>query len=159
MMIVKWSKIHYAIFSVSSTANLDTTVAFHAFNTVNPVRTAAKGTIILNHVATNIGNAYEPMTGMFTVPVTGLYEFQASIMSAQVGVFQRGAIYVDNDRVAISVSDSSQGQWAQATMKSILHVHAGQKVYLKNIEVSVKEFFSFLAEPYTTFSGLLIKAD
>ena len=141
-----------------STATLETTVAFHALNDGNDVQTAAYGTIILSHVVTNIGNAYDPLTGVFTVPVSGLYDFQASILSAHVGTGQHAyaAIYVDSDRAALAISDTGFGPWNQATMKSIIHVNAGQKVYLKNVENAVKEF---KGGPYNSFSGFLINAD
>ena len=95
-------------------------MAFHALNDGNDVQTAAYGTIILSHVVTNIGNAYDPMTGVFTVPVSGLYDFQASILSAHVGTGQHAyaAIYVDSDRAALAISDTGFGPWNQATMKS-----------------------------------------
>ena len=144
-----------------STAVLGTTVAFHAWNNANPVQTAALGTIVLNHAVTNVGNAYDPLTGVFTAPVSGLYDFQATVMSAHAGSGQRvyAAMNVDNTRVAIALSDTNHGHWNQATMKSIVHVSAGQKVYLQNTDNSVVEYYSSHAEPYTTFSGILITAD
>ena len=135
---------------------MDQKVAFHAWNSANSVQATAGGTIVLNHATTNVGNAYDTLTGVFTVPVSGLYDFQASIMSARVGARQhvRAAIFVDNSRVALAISDTDHGFWNQATMKSIVYLQAGQRVYLKNTESVAHDFM----EPYTTFSGYLITA-
>ena len=144
------------IVSVLSIASLDTTVAFHAWNNARYVQATAGGTIILNYTSSNVGNAFDTLTGVFTAPVSGLYDLQASIMSARVGANQHAhvAIFVDNNSVALAISDTDHGFWNQATMKTIIQVNAGQRVYLKNTELVARDYL----EPNTTFSGFLIKA-
>ena len=136
-------------------------MAFYAYNSANPVQTQAHGTIILNHAVTNVGNAYDTMTGVFTAPVSGVYDFHASIMDYQRGPGEEiyGGLYVGNQRVALAVSDSESRDWDLATLKAIVHLQAGQRVYLQNISNKLVQYFSSPALPYTAFSGFLIKAD
>ena len=136
-------------------------MAFHAWSDSYPVQVAAHGTIVLNHAATNVGNAYDALTGVFTAPVSGLYDFQASIMDYHLnsGSYVRGAIYVDSSIEAITLSDSRHGFHDHGTMKAIVHVNAGQRVYLKNPDNAAHDYYDGKTFPYTSFSGFLIKAD
>jgi len=65
-------------FSVSCLVNLEKSVAFHAWSNHNPIHAAAGAILVLDHVATNVGNAYDSLTGVFTAPLSGLYDFQGS---------------------------------------------------------------------------------
>ena len=136
-------------------------MAFHALNNANPIQEASFGTIILNHAVTNIGNAYNTLTGVFTAPVSGLYDFQATIMSYNPGTkpFIHAGIYVESGMVGLTLSDSLHGHFSQSAVKAVVHVNAGQQVYLKNVDNRTAEYYDSLGEPYTTFSGFLIKAD
>ena len=136
-----------------------TTVAFHACHKTNPLSVTAKKTLTLNHAVTNIGNAYDTQTGIFTVPIDGLYDFQATIMNnVDIAVTAYVGLYVDNDMMAKGVSDSRHGCWDQSTIRAVVYVKKGQKVYLKNVS-SAAEYYGSISEPYTTFSGFLINAD
>ncbi|KAK7111788.1 complement C1q-like protein 3 isoform X2 [Littorina saxatilis] len=143
------------------TAILNKTVAFHAWGSTNPVQATALGNIILNHAATNIGNAFDTLTGVFSAPVSGLYDFQASVVSYDRGAnkYVHGAIYVDDAIQAIGISDNRHGYYGQATFKTVVHVKAGQKVYVKNTDNKVSQYYDSLGSPHTTFSGFLIRAD
>ena len=57
-------------------ATLERSVAFYAWHNTNPLHTGPQGTLVLDHVITNIGNAYDGTTGVFTVPTSGIYDFQ-----------------------------------------------------------------------------------
>ena len=58
---------------------LDHVVAFHVSNTQTHIHVVANGIIPFNHVITNIGQAFDTLTGVFTCPVSGLYDFQVSV--------------------------------------------------------------------------------
>lgn len=64
---------------VCSTASLEKTVAFHVWANHNPLHAAANTILVLDHVALNVGNSYDPLTGVFTAPVSGLYDFQVGL--------------------------------------------------------------------------------
>ena len=147
----------FDLVSFVCTANLDTTVAFYAFNTDKPAATLSGSTIILDHAATNVGNAYDTTTGVFTAPVSGLYDFQASIMPSEPGHQSYARLLVNGRLVAIAVADTEHNQWDQSTVRAVVHVTANQQVRLEAYGYS--NYYSASAEPYTTFSGYLIKAD
>ena len=137
---------------------LDTTVAFYALHDTNPLLVDSNETLILNYAATNIGNAYDTQTGVFTAPVNGLYDFQATI-TIYVNIVSQvcAGLYVDDCMLAKGAAYISGS--VQSTLRAVAHVKKGQKVCLKNALSSEAEYYSCLAEPYTTFSGFLIKAD
>ena len=141
--------------------SLHKTIAFYAWNSANPVHTAAYGTLILNHAETNIGNAYNTRTGLFTAPVSGLYYFQTTFLSYRLGSGQQvhTAIYVGSNIMAEGISDTNHGHYDQTTINTIVHVDAGDEVYVKNMESAARDYFDSMTDQRTTFSGFLINAD
>nr|KAG5711594.1 hypothetical protein BaRGS_016776 [Batillaria attramentaria] len=133
-----------------------TTVGFHAWGSVSPVNTVSKGTVILGHVKTNDGNAYDPNTGLFTAPVPGLYYFHATFMDHDLSDRIDALISVDGAAVAGTVADSRHGYWDNPAVAAVVHLNAGQKVQLQSNNNEVDHFYGGL---YTTFSGFLIRAD
>ena len=68
-------------------------------------------------------------------------------------------LYVDNDIQAEGLSDSRHNYYDQPTINAVVHVQAGQRVYLKNPDSFTADYVSSSVGPYTTFSGFLIRAD
>ena len=132
-------------------------VAFYAWSDSNPLHAESGTTLILDHAATNLGNAYNTTTGVFTAPVAGVYDFQASILCKLLPGAAWVNIVVDGRIVARGVSDNRHGYYDQATMKAIVHVDAGSKVYLRNHLRA--DFYGGTGSHFTTFSGFLIKED
>nr|KAG5700179.1 hypothetical protein BaRGS_011022 [Batillaria attramentaria] len=132
-----------------------TTVAFYAWST-STITATPLGTLIIPGAATNIGNAYDPQTGFFTSPVSGLYMFHATLMDHDQTGYSEAGIYVDGSQVAETISDSRHGYWDNPAMAAIVHVTAGQKVHVRSNDNTVTHFYG---AKYTTFSGFLIRAD
>nr|KAG5695679.1 hypothetical protein BaRGS_022356 [Batillaria attramentaria] len=112
------------------------------------------GVIISDHVLTNIGNAYDPQTGFFTAPVSGLYQFRANFMDEDKREYVDAGIFVGSSWVARSISDQTLGNWDNNAIAVVVHVAAGQKVALHSQTPRVTHLHR-----YTTFSGFLIRAD
>lgn len=68
-------------------------------------------------------------------------------------------IFIDGRQVAEGVADSQHGFWDQTTIRAVVHVTSGQKVMVRNILSGVAEYYSSGGQPYTTFSGFLLRAD
>ena len=49
---------------------------FHAYGGTTPVKALAGGVVHYPNVVTNEGNGFDPQTGYFTAPVSGIYDFQ-----------------------------------------------------------------------------------
>ena len=64
----------------------DGQVAFLAqFSSSGSVITPASGPFHMDKVIFNDGNGYDPLTGIFTTPVSGVYIFAAQFFSYSVG--------------------------------------------------------------------------
>ena len=139
---------------------LDRMVAFYAWHTTNPLQALPHGTLIFNHPVTNVGNAYDAETGFFTAPLAGLYEFRATIMEYHLSGVIFAGIYVDGQKMAQAISDNRQaGNYHQSTVQVVVHLNSGSRVAVKNTDDTAADYYVALAEPYTSFSGVLIKAD
>ncbi|XP_045190996.1 complement C1q tumor necrosis factor-related protein 3-like isoform X2 [Mercenaria mercenaria] len=109
-------------------------VAFQASLTIESASFKLYDTIIFNSVITNIGNAYNKHTGIFTAPVSGTYTFNTNIVSEK-GHYVEASIEV-NDIVTVSaISDhriSPDGAyfttWDQGNAVAILKLKRGDKV-------------------------------
>ena len=49
---------------------------------VGPIKSQTQTPVVFDRVVTNIGNAYDPVTGRFTAPINGTYQFNV-VVSAQ----------------------------------------------------------------------------
>nr|KAG5712073.1 hypothetical protein BaRGS_020799 [Batillaria attramentaria] len=136
--------------------SLERVVAFQAYGGQNPVSALAHGTIIASHVTLNIGNAYDPKSGFFTTPVSGLYQFHASFLDHDHADGVWAGIFVENTQVAYGISDTRTGYWDTTLIAATVHVTQGQVVQLRNDKNAVVDLFG---GHYLWFSGFLIQAD
>ncbi|ESP02576.1 hypothetical protein LOTGIDRAFT_58867, partial [Lottia gigantea] len=56
-------------------------VAFAARTRTNKAFLGPTETIVFDEVTVNNGNAYDPLTGIFTAPFNGVYHFSSTILS------------------------------------------------------------------------------
>lgn len=129
-------------------------VVFHA-EVGSSYQTFQKDNIwIYNKVITNVGNAYNPSTGKFTVPTNGIYQFHWYTLSdpkkmSHAGLFVNGRIKA---RQACNNRGGSN-QWITAGSSIALPLKKGDEVYIRNVHVSLP---THLMGPWTAFGGVLI---
>ncbi|XP_066568594.1 cerebellin-1 [Amia ocellicauda] len=109
-------------------------------------------TLVYKKVYTNIGNAYNPTTGIFTAPVKGVYDFSYSAFknSAQtMGVM----LYKNGKRIVIVYDNIAQDSQDSASNRAILQMDVGDQAYL--VLYANSQIYDN-GNNYNTFSGVLL---
>lgn len=132
-------------------AENEVAVAFSAGLSQHLLHVGDNQHIVFDHVITNVGNAYNPHSGLFIAPVSGIYVFSTSILSYDgrnnwasivVNNIPKSHIYMHDDRHAMSshtlVFELSAGDDVG------VQGHAGDAYQGENL-------------PYTIFSGFLLQ--
>ncbi|XP_070198648.1 complement C1q-like protein 3 [Littorina saxatilis] len=131
-------------------------IAFTAQFSVDPARVGQKATLKLDHFVTNIGGGYNPLTGIFTAPVSGVYAFFLTIMSDNTKWIE---VTLINDGVHLDMAhaDGTPGQsfLDQGSLLVTVHLNQGSKVWNQQQGGAS----SLRGGAWTVFSGFLIRAD
>ena len=98
----------------------------------NGIALGTKSTLRFDKTITNIGNGYDPSTGIFTAPVTGVYGFSVNMMAplrvthASVGlaIIRRGALLDEVWAAGPDVDD-------QGSTDVTTHLTAGEQVWVR----------------------------
>uniref|UniRef100_A0A8C5EFK0 Complement C1q-like protein 4 n=1 Tax=Gouania willdenowi TaxID=441366 RepID=A0A8C5EFK0_GOUWI len=109
--------------------------------------------LIFKHVFENIGNAYNPHTGLFTAPVRGVYHFEFYIHGHGDSLHVMSAALVKNEQQICTahVSQSSGGLSASNGVTLLLKV--GDVVFVRLLDNS-KLYDN--ANRHNTFSGHML---
>ncbi|ELT90756.1 hypothetical protein CAPTEDRAFT_168874 [Capitella teleta] len=108
--------------------------------------------IIFDRVVTNVGGAYDPVTGRFTSPANATYQFNV-IVAAQGRQKVRAAVMIiKNGGMIATVWAESIPYWATASNVVVLSLEKGDQVWLMLLDRA-----SYLhGYMYSTFSGFII---
>lgn len=115
-------------------------------------------TIVFETVISNYGNSYHNNTGIFEVPLSGIYLFSCSVFdqlsSTTHGSVKVHAAMVRNNvelaRVFAHADDTYRDQGAQTI---IVKADAGDRVWVKIMD---NDDLSLGGQLYTTFSGYML---
>ncbi|XP_023203176.1 complement C1q subcomponent subunit B-like [Xiphophorus maculatus] len=88
----------------------------------------ADETLKFERVITNIGNGYDPATGLFTAPVKGLYYIQVTGISGPTGELHAGVKKNRENMFAIYQKARTQ---AGASNAMVLVLEQGDRVYVQ----------------------------
>ena len=127
-------------------------IAFYATLTTHTTL-GPKQTIEFDHIITNIGNGYNGVSGIFTVPITGIYQFSTTMfqyMSSQHEIHTQ--LMKNNIAVGQNFGNSNR---ASATQTVIVAAQKSDIVYVRHHEIigSTQVIFG---QGYSSFSGFLI---
>ncbi|XP_048055135.1 complement C1q-like protein 2 [Megalobrama amblycephala] len=86
-------------------------------------------TLTYKNVFTNIGNGYNPITGVFTAPLKGAYMFRISVYSTG-GTGATAAIFKNGKKVVIGHDYQTQGE-LNASNGVVLILEVGDVVYVR----------------------------
>jgi hypothetical protein len=102
-------------------------------------------------VWTNNKNCYNPTTGVFTAPKTGLYLVSATVMSSSSKSLQ---VYLWQNENRLMSLYGAVGH-NEATVNTVLNLKKNDRLYLK-VRGGSRAIYNVKAEPYCTFSGYLL---
>ncbi|CAI5642753.1 unnamed protein product [Oreochromis niloticus] len=109
-------------------------------------------TLIFKHVITNIGNAYNPSTGIFTAPVRGAYHFELH-MFGHGGVAVGAYLYKNEGPVVIAYEHQTAGGELSGSNGASLLLEVGDQVFVRLL--NGRRIYDN-DNHHTTFSGHLI---
>jgi len=128
-----------------------TEVAFYAWITTKQTDLPVGHTIKYDGVGNNYGNGYDPNTGVFTCPTTGLYHFNIYVHPTNDAL---AAVSLRKDGVGYThaiAEPSFTGQDIVGGSARPFRLDKGDRVWVEVIEQETSLWSS-----YTTFSGHLI---
>ncbi|XP_047429504.1 complement C1q tumor necrosis factor-related protein 3-like [Mugil cephalus] len=105
--------------------------------------------LVFRRVTTNIGNAYDPDTGVFTVPVRGLYYLSFTGVVGNSGSLN--AALLKNDQVMFAIFNTG-GKHSSATNSMTLELQEGDRVWI----TMWHQHSIFDQSRLSTFSGFLV---
>uniref|UniRef100_A0A4W6FYS9 C1q domain-containing protein n=1 Tax=Lates calcarifer TaxID=8187 RepID=A0A4W6FYS9_LATCA len=120
----------------------------HGEVTLGPFNTQT--TLVFKHVVTNIGNAYDANTGVFTAPVKGAYHFEWYI--GVHGSIAGAALVKNTDHIFLAYEHQTNGFGTSSEGVTLL-LEAEDVVFLR-LWPNTKVFDNLYH--HTTFSGHLL---
>ncbi|XP_060082086.1 complement C1q-like protein 4 [Ylistrum balloti] len=126
-------------------------VAFFATRQQNLTSITLHQTIVFEDATVNVQNAYNNNTGVFTCPLTGLYEFATTIVSA--GEHHNLNFQMMMESTEIAYVHATLYEYDMGTQVAVAHCNKGQRVLIRQ---ATHSRFG-LPGGFCTFSGHLIQ--
>lgn len=141
-----------SVFSVASTSDM---VAFWAYMTTTEHSPSLHHVLVFDDVRTNIGFAFNRISGMFTAPIDGAYAFTWTIFSDKHSyIFSQ--IVINTQSFTSLITDSDEiSDYHSSTGLIIVSLNSGDVVYIRThpTERSHGNIFSGSIRGRPSFSG------
>lgn len=109
------------------------------------------GTLIFNAVISNVGNGYNPSTGVFTSPQKGTYVFFVSAIENNKQ--DLGVDIVLNSVSKVRAIGNNSAGYQTGTNMVVLNLKKGDRVWVRH---SYGKGYHTHSVPLTTFAGFLV---
>lgn len=130
------------------------TVHFSQDDGNNGIDLGSQQILKFDNVLTNVGAGYNAQTGIFTAPVSGVYSFFLSIMSANA----RGSIFIavvkDGSALDVVYAEGQSDNNDQGSTQVTTHLQSGQQVWARQ-----QSGDAVRGSWWTVFTGYMIQAD
>ena len=130
------------------------TAMFSTDDSNNGIALSTRSTLQFDRAITNIGNGYNPHTGVFTAPLTGAYAFSLIVMvprahgPLRLSIMKQGATL---DRVFAPDTDNPEDQGSTLVTTQLA---AGEQVWVQQYRGNAVR-----GSYWTVFTGYLLKAE
>lgn len=113
--------------------------------------------VIFETTLSNIGNAYDSHSSIFTCPVTGVYVITVSV-TGRPGTVSDVNIMQDNQWLVSAYADSAADHISAATMTAVVECTSGQRIWVESAQLSTTYGDHVAYWRSTAFSGFLLNA-
>jgi hypothetical protein len=113
-----------------------------------------KQTIEFDEIITNIGNGYNGVSGVFTVPITGIFQFSTTMLkftSTENEIHTQ--LMLNNNGIGQNFGNINR---ASGTQTVIVSAQKGDSVYVRHHEALGTTPQAIHGHGYSSFSGFLI---
>uniref|UniRef100_UPI003AACC5C0 complement C1q tumor necrosis factor-related protein 3-like n=1 Tax=Centroberyx gerrardi TaxID=166262 RepID=UPI003AACC5C0 len=111
-------------------------------------------TLVYTNVFTNVGQAYNPVTGIFTAPTKGVYYFRFTGMDYRSAVHMGVALYKNDQRIMLTYEiNVNNGYFEHMSNGVTLELEKGDVVFLR---LPANKGLYDNNESHNTFSGFLL---
>lgn len=110
--------------------------------------------IVYDCIVTNIGNAYNHQSGMFTAPVHGIYNFFVKTMVEGDHTLNLD-IVVNGARIVSVETYGHYGRYGSGSASAVTVLNPGDQVFIKSRTSHASHLWG---NNWNTFSGYLVKA-
>lgn len=111
--------------------------------------------IKFGNVVLNKGGAYNPSTGVFTAPVTGLYLFAATVLHRpEEKSFDAAIVHgVGYNDKKVAILHGAEKMWDEGSQTVIIQVNKGEQVWIRN-DNTYNSLITGIG--YSSFAGYLL---
>ena len=111
----------------------------------------SKAVVKYDRILSNLGGAYSPITGKFTVPYRGIYSISCSLMSQPINKVH---LQITQNGKKLSILYSGATTYPHAGQTLHLLLNKGDKIWIQNANAKVAKLHD--RGSYNVFSGALL---